>query len=57
MDIFELCGNIIMIIAVIFIIEVFILFNVSFIKQCIKTTNTEENENEQKVKQEVNNDK
>lgn len=56
MDIFELCGNIIMIIAVIFIIEVFILFNVSFIKQCIKTTNTEENENEQEIKQEVNND-
>ena len=56
MDIFELCGNIIMIIAVIFIIEVFILFNVSFIKQCIKTTNTKENENEQEIKQEVNND-
>ena len=56
MDIIDLCGNIIMIIAVIFIIEVFILFNVSFIKQCIKTTNTEENENEQEIKQEVNND-
>jgi len=57
MDIFDLCGNIIMIIAVIFIIELFILFNISFIKQCIKTTDVEENENEQEVKQEVNNDK
>lgn len=56
MDIVDLCGNIIMIIAVIFIIELFILFHISFIKQCIKTTNTKENGNEQEIKQEVNND-
>lgn len=55
MDIFDLCGNIIMIIAVIFIIELFILFNISFINQCIKTTDVEEDENEQEVKQDVNN--
>lgn len=57
MDIFDLCGNIIMIIAVIFLIEVFILFNVFFVGQCMKMTDAEENENEQEVKQEVNNDK
>lgn len=55
MDIVDLCGNIIMIIAVIFIIELFILFHISFIKQCIKTTDVEENKNEQEVKQEVDN--
>lgn len=56
MDIFDLCGNIIMIIAVIFMIEVFILFNVFFVGQYMKMTDAEENENEQEIKQEVNDD-
>ena len=56
MDIFELCTNIIMIIAVIFMVEVFILFNIYLIGQYMKMTDAEENENEQEVKQEVNDD-
>ena len=59
MDIFDFCGNIIMIIAMILASELFILFNISLIEQCMKITDTEENENkneQEEEKQETNND-
>lgn len=58
MDIFDIY-SIIMIIAMVFIGELFILFNVYLIGQYIKTTDTEENENkneQEEEKQEINND-
>ncbi len=60
MDIFDFCSNIIIIIAVILTIELFILFNISLIGQCMKISDTEEDENkneQEEEKQEVNNDK
>lgn len=57
MDIFDIY-SIIMIIMMVFVGELFILFNISLIGQYIKITDTEENENEQEEEeQEVNNDK
>ena len=45
MDIIDFCMNIVLIVIAIFVIELLILFNISFIAQCSKTKNHESAEN------------